>query len=84
MGAVIPMFVLVLFKVSGHLFKRGWRRAGLVPGSVGTALLFLSVWDCQTSIELLMHTPQPWLSWTFAIGIDCGLVACEIAALIDE
>tara|TARA_Y100000034_G_scaffold54262_1_gene66534 strand:+ start:90 stop:512 length:423 start_codon:yes stop_codon:yes gene_type:complete len=82
MGLVIPVVVLVIFKVAGLIYKRGHQRAAFGMGVIGCGLLFLSVWHCSTSIALLTGGGIE-LAIPMAIAIDCGLVGCECAALID-
>jgi hypothetical protein len=82
MGLVIPCIVLLIFKVAGLLYKRQRMRGSYTMFTIGTGLLFLSVWHCSTSIALLTGSPL-LLSLPMAIAIDCGLVGCEIAALVD-
>jgi len=51
-------------------------------GGSRIALLFLSVHHCSQSIAALTGSPVA-LALPMSIGIDCGLVACEVA-LISE
>lgn len=57
------------------------RRVAYVVGSVGIALIFLSVWHLTEGITILTQTPW-FLSLLLAIGIDLGLVATEFAELV--
>lgn len=56
------------------------RRLACGVGAIGTGLLGLSVVHCTESISLL--TGSHWaLAGLMAVGIDCGLVASELAEL---
>jgi hypothetical protein len=69
---------LVRKVASGRLSGR--RRLALVVGGIGTGLLGLSVSHCCESIRLL--TGSHWmLAGLLAVGIDAGMVACEMAEL---
>jgi hypothetical protein len=50
-------------------------------GGVGVALLVLSVWHCTEALAVLTGTPTV-LSVLLAVGIDCGMVGCELAAIV--
>jgi hypothetical protein len=72
------------------LLKRLWRswsgftphrRAALSLGGVGCFLLVLSLWHCTTALSLLTGSPWP-LALCMAIGIDAGMVASEVAAIV--
>lgn len=78
-GVAIPCLVFVLSKVAGMQYRAGGvsRRLSHFTGSVGLALLGLSVWHCATSLALLTGSPV-WLALPMAIAIDGGLVACEL------
>src|SRR5690242_19066399 len=56
------------------------RRVALAVGGVGTAVLLLSVWHCTEALALLTGAPLA-LAALLAVGIDCGLVACEVATV---
>ena len=83
LGAVIPVLVLILGRVASLVWKRGrqWL-AGLV-GGIGCAVLGLSVIHCTDAIAILTGS-SPVLALLLAIGIDCGLVACEVTATVAE
>ena len=81
LGIVIPMLVFTLFKAAGWLLHQGNRTLAISVAVFGTVLVFLSVADCQTALSMLTHSPTAWLSWAFAITIDCGLVSCELGAM---
>jgi len=82
MGLAVPAIVLTLGKVAGLLWKRRHRRQAYLTGGTGAGLLFLSVWHCATSIALLTGSPL-LLALPMAVAIDCGLVCCEVAALVE-
>lgn len=82
MGLAVPVIVLTLGKVAGLLYKRGHRRQAYATGATAAGLLFLSVWHCASSIALLTGSPL-LLALPMAVAIDCGLIACEVAALVD-
>jgi hypothetical protein len=52
-------------------------------GAVGCSLLTLSVWHCTEAIGMLTGSPV-MLAGLLAIGIDCGLVACELASIVAD
>lgn len=56
------------------------RRIALAVGGVGTFLLALSVWHCTEALAALTGSPIA-LALLLAVGIDCGMVACEVASL---
>lgn len=80
MGVVIPAIILILGKVAGLLLKRGQQRGAYWTGGIGIGLLFLSVWHVATSIAAVTGSPL-LLALPMAVAIDCGFVACEVAAL---
>lgn len=83
MGALIPILVLLLGRVAGLLYRRNKSRLAYSVGGIGVVLLMLSVFHCTESIGLL--TGSNWfLAAALAIGIDCGLVACEVVSVIEE
>ena len=81
LGLIIPVFVLILFKVSGDKFKCH-RNFAVFTGATGTGVLLLSVWHCSESISLLTGSPI-LLAIPLAIACDIGLVCCEVALLLD-
>jgi len=83
MGLVIPLIVFILGKVAGLLWKRGNAKLAYAVGGTGVCLLFLSVFHCSQSICLLTGS-QWFLGLPLAIAIDCGLVTCEIAAIVED
>jgi hypothetical protein len=83
MGALIPVLVLLLGRVAGLLYRRNKTQLAYSVGGIGVVLLMLSVFHCTESIGLL--TGSNWfLAAALAIGIDCGLVACEVVSVIEE
>lgn len=83
MGIMIPVLVLILSRVAGLLYKSKARRLAYLGGAVAGTLLTLSVWHCASSIALLTGSNMG-LALAFAVGIDVGLVTCEIAGLQTE
>jgi hypothetical protein len=57
------------------------RRMAVGVGSVGIAVLLLSVYHCTEAISLLTGSPI-LLAALLAVGIDCGMVVTEMAAII--
>ncbi len=57
------------------------RRMAVSVGAVGVAVLLLSVYHCTEAISLLTGSPV-LLAALLAIGIDCGMVVTEMAAII--
>ncbi len=83
MGALIPVLVLLLGRVAGLLHRRKKYRLAYCVGGIGVVLLMLSVFHCTESIAVL--TGSRWmLAAALAIGIDCGLVACEVVSVIED
>ncbi len=83
LGILVPAGVLALGHVASLLYVRGeaYRRAALAVGAIAAALLALSVWHCTESISTLTGSPLV-LAAAMAVGIDAGMVACEVAATI--
>src|SRR5262245_47476264 len=50
-------------------------------GGVGVVLLALSVWHCTEALVVLTGSPA-FLAVLLAVGIDMGLVASELAAIV--
>lgn len=83
MGALIPILVLMLGRVAGLLYRRKNKRFAYVVGGIAIVLLLLSVFHCTESITVL--TGSHWLlASAWAIGIDCGLIACEIVSVVED
>jgi hypothetical protein len=59
------------------------RRIALVVGSVGTFVLALSVWHCTEALAALTGSPV-FLAALLAVGLDAGMVACELAGLASD
>src|SRR6202034_876982 len=57
------------------------RKIAVGVGCVGVAVLALSVVHCTEAIQALTHSGII-LSVLLALGIDAGLVMCELAAII--
>jgi hypothetical protein len=57
------------------------RRMAVGVGCVGVAVLALSVYHCTEAISLLTGSPI-LLAALLAVGIDCGMVVTEMAAII--
>ncbi len=57
------------------------QRIAIAVGSVGCFVLLLSVWHCTEALTTLTGSPVA-LAALLAIGIDCGMVACEMATII--
>jgi hypothetical protein len=55
----------------------------LLVGGVGTFVLALSVWECTTALHSLTGMP-PMLAGLLAVGIDLGMVATEMAAIVSD
>jgi len=58
---------------------RRWVAAGV--GGVGSCLLSLSVAHCADALGVTTGQPA-WACWAMAVGIDCGLVGCEVATTV--
>jgi hypothetical protein len=81
LGVIIPVFVLILFKVAGDKFT-AHKGFALLTGVTGSGVLLLSVWHCSESIALLTGSPL-LLALPMAVACDIGLVCCEVALLLD-
>jgi hypothetical protein len=81
LGVTVPLLVLLLGKIGGLLWKRGKRLPAIAIGLIATVVLALSVVHCSESIALLTGSPLP-LAVAMAVGIDAGMIACEVAATI--
>ncbi len=80
-GAVIPLLVWQLCKVTAWAYKAGWKRLALVPGAVAGCLLALSVVHVAAALAALTGA-SPLMSSLFAIGIDVGLGSSEATAIL--
>ena len=83
LGVLVPVLVLVLGKVASLAWKAGRQRLAGVLGAIGCAVLGLSVVHCTEAIALLTGSSHV-LALLLAIGIDCGLVGCEVTATVSE
>jgi hypothetical protein len=83
MGISIPLVILILGKVAGLQYRRGFRRAAYITGGTGVGLLFLSIWHCATSISILTGSPI-MLAVPMAVAIDAGFVCCEVAVIMAD
>jgi len=81
LGAVIPFFVFTLSKVAGKCHKTGNNIMATVIGVACLGGLIVSLWECQYSINLLMHFPTRAMAVGLAVFVDIGIVGCELAAL---
>lgn len=83
MGAMIPILVLLLGRVSGLLYRRKKVNLAYTIGGIASVLLLLSVFHCAESIMAL--TGSNWvIAGALAIGIDCGLIACEVVTVLED
>ena len=63
--------------------RRKWLRQKAAAGAIGavaTTLTALSLTHLAHGVEIVTHTAG-WEAWAFAIGIDLGFIALEIANL---
>jgi hypothetical protein len=81
LGAVVPVLVWLLGKIAGHAYRAGRRQVCWAVGTAGVALLALSVWHCAHAIALLTGGGLV-LAGLMAVGIDYGLIASEVAAIV--
>jgi len=81
LGAVVPGLVWMLGKIAGHAYRAGRRGHAAGVGAAGVALLILSIWHCAHAIALLTGGGI-LLSGLLAVGIDYGLIASEVAAVM--
>jgi hypothetical protein len=80
MGLSVPAIILILGKVAGLAFKRGYQALAYTTAAAGVGLLALSVWHCAASIAALTGSPVA-LALPMAVAIDVGFVCCEYAAM---
>jgi len=83
MGLAIPGVILLLGKVAGILYQRGFKPLAYVTAASGIGLLALSVWHCAVSISMITGSDL-LLAVPMAIAIDVGFVCCELAVLTDK
>ena len=62
---------------------RGRQRLALIVGSVGVFVLALSLVHCTQALAVLTGSPIV-LALLLAIGIDAGMVAAELAAIVAD
>jgi hypothetical protein len=80
-GAVVPGLVWLCGKVAGWSHRAARRWLAVLVGLAGVCLLLLSVAHCAHAIAHL--TGSGWLlAALLAVGIDYGLVASEVAAIV--
>lgn len=80
LGLCVPALVLILSRVSGGCYLRGRRALGLAGGAVALALLGLSVRHCAHTFAALTGADMV-SAVLWAIGVDVGLVVCELATV---
>jgi len=59
------------------------QRVATAIGLVATAVLALSLWHCTEALSVLTGTHLA-LAALLAIGIDAGLVACELGTIVGD
>jgi len=52
-------------------------------GRLGCFVLLLSVWHCTEALQSLTGSPFA-LSVLLAVGVDLGMVACEVGSIIGQ
>lgn len=62
---------------------RGRQRIAVAVGGVGVFVLALSLWHCTQALATLTGSPIA-LAALLAIGIDAGMVVCELAAIVAD
>lgn len=63
--------------------RAGRQRIAIGVGSVGIFVLLLSLWHCTIALAVLTGSPMA-LAALLAIGIDAGMVVCELAAIMAD
>jgi hypothetical protein len=61
----------------------GTQRVSLCVGGLGCFVLLLSVWHCTEALQSLTGSPFA-LAVLLAIGVDLGMVACEVGSIIGQ
>src|ERR1700734_1345384 len=61
----------------------GTQRVSLCVGGLGCFVLLLSVWHCTEALQILTGSPFA-LAVLLAIGVDLGMVACEVGSIIGQ
>lgn len=80
LGLCVPALILILARVAGGAYLRGRRGLGLCGAAVCVGLLALSVRHCAHTFAVLTGADTvSAILW--AIGVDAGLVVCELATL---
>lgn len=80
-GAVVPGLVWIAGKVAGWSHRAGRKGLAGMVGSAGVCLLLLSIAHCSHAIAHLTGCGLA-LAGMMAVGIDYGLVASEVAAIV--
>lgn len=80
LGACVPALVLILSRVAGGAYLRGRKGLGLTGAAVVALLLALSVRHCAHTFSALTGA-DGWSAVAWAIGVDVGLVVCELYTL---
>jgi FtsH-binding integral membrane protein len=80
-SGVIPVLVCGLAQLAGWLVRSRQRRLAYAAGGVGVGMLLLSVLHVSEAIALLTGQHMV-LAGLLAVGIDCGLVVSELAAIM--
>lgn len=81
LGAVVPALVWLAGKQAGHAYRAGRSQLAAAVGAAGVCLLALSIYHCAHALAVLTGSGVV-LSLLLAIGIDYGLVASEVAAIL--
>jgi hypothetical protein len=77
----VPLLVWGLSQLAGWLVRAKQRRIAYAAGGVGVGMLLLSVIHVSDAITLLTGQHLV-LAGLLAVGIDCGLVVSELAAIM--
>jgi hypothetical protein len=80
-GLAVPGLVWVAGKIAGWSHRAGRLSLAWLVGVAGVCLLLLSVWHCAHAIDHLTGCGLG-LAILQAVGIDYGLVASEVAAIV--
>lgn len=80
LGICVPALVLILARVAGGAWLRGRRILGAAGAAVVLALLGLSVRHCAHTFAALTGS-DGWSATAWAIGVDAGLVVCELVTI---
>lgn len=82
-GAAVPVGVFGLAKAAGWFHKGGMASVAKAVGAAGLGVLALSVIHCAGSIGALTGTAT-WLSYALAVGVDVGMVSCEVGSILAD